>query len=39
MSVSGEPHQKWNFWDQLVQETAQVNSPLATSALRFTVGY
>jgi hypothetical protein len=29
MSLSGESHQKWNFWDQLVQETAQVN-------LRFT---
>ncbi len=39
MSVSGEPHQKWNFWDQLVQETAQVNSPPAPTALRFTGGY
>jgi len=33
-SLGGEPHQKWNSRDQWVQETAQVNSPLAPTALR-----
>jgi hypothetical protein len=34
MSLSREPRQKWNSWDQLVQETAQVDSPLAPYGLR-----
>jgi hypothetical protein len=34
MSLSGESHQKWNSWDQLVQETAQVNLRLTPYDLR-----
>jgi hypothetical protein len=34
MSLSREPRQKWNSWDQLVQETAQVNLRLTPYNLR-----
>jgi hypothetical protein len=37
MSLSREPRQKWNSRDQWVQETVQVNSPLAPHALRLRV--
>jgi hypothetical protein len=37
MSLSGEPQQKWNSWDQLMQEKPQANLRLTPCALRLTV--